>query len=63
MANRDPEIKFGTLDDILEHFGHERRDPDSFHNAYQDAKLTAKIYMDMMQRPVFESVSLGFVKE
>ena len=55
--------KYYTLDDVLEHFGYERRDPDAHHDAMRDCELTAKIYMDLMKLPARKTANLGFVKD
>ena len=63
MSSKLPGLNFIFLDDVLEYFGHERRDLDKDHNAYDDARLAATIYMEMMKRMDIKNPSLGFVRE
>ena len=51
MAKQLPGIKTCQLDDVLEYFNYERRDPEAKHDALEDCRLTAKVYMEMMKRP------------
>ena len=51
MACKVPGLNVFTLDDVLEHFGHERRDMNKYHEALEDARCTAKVYMSMMAMP------------
>ena len=60
MANRIPFLNMVTLDDALEHFGHERRDVDKHHDALEDARLAAKVYMSIMAMPEMKKGKLGF---
>ena len=49
-----------TLDDALEYFGHERRDLEKFHEALEDARCAAKVYMSIMQMPEMKKSGLGY---
>ena len=52
-----------TLDSVLEHFGFAPREEEEKHDAIHDCKLTAKIYMELIELPELKAVEGGFVKE
>ena len=49
-----------SLDDLLEHYGHERRKVGKYHTATDDCELTAKVYKDMFKLFPTKSSTLGF---
>ena len=61
MANKIPGLNMISLDDALEHFGHERRDLDKPHDALEDARCAAKVYMSIMAMPEMKKAKLGFM--
>ena len=61
MASKIPGLKMMTLDDVLDHFGHERRDVEKPHDALEDARCAAKVYMSMMAMPEMKKGKLGFM--
>ena len=63
MSRQVPFLKFHGLDDLLEHFGFERRSLEVKHDAQADCILTAKVYMEIMKISVKQQPSLGFVKK
>jgi len=63
MSDGIPGVSMRFLDDLLEHFGYERRDPEQAHDAVNDCRLTAKVYMDLMKISHLKKSHLGFIKE
>ena len=63
MADVMLDLDSKTLDDLLEHFGFERREEDAHHEAIQDCELTAKKYMELMKTKKPKVSSLGFCKQ
>ena len=63
MLERTGEWRFLGLDDALEYFGHESRDKDAHHDALTDARLAAKVYMELMKLPPLKVAELGFMFE
>ena len=51
------------LDDLLEYFGMERRDPDEPHDAIKDSVLAATVIMEIMKMPKAKAKDFGFVNE
>ena len=60
MCERVPETKTFILDDVLEHFGFERREEGARHDAREDCTLSAKVYMELMKHPPLKVAELGF---
>ena len=60
MGFKVPGLNMVTLDDALEHFGHDRRDVDKPHDALEDARCAAKVYMSIMAMPDMKKGKLGF---
>ena len=64
MAAHVPFLEARGLDDVLEHYGFERRDVDEKHDALDDCRLTAKIYKELVKVPEPKVVTdLGWCKE
>ena len=63
LCKRTENWKIWSLDDALEHFGFDRREPDMFHDALDDARLAAKVYMEAIQLPPLKEAKLGFAHE
>ena len=64
MSSKVPYLSYRNLDDILEHFGFDRRNMDELHNATNDCRLTAKIYMKLVEVPdPKKNPTLGFCRE
>ena len=49
MSDRLLNLESKGLDDLLEHFGFERREDAGYHDAVQDCQLTAKVYMALQR--------------
>jgi len=58
-----PGITKRGLDDLLEYFGKERRPIYKLHDAIEDSKLAAFVYMEIMKMPKVKAEDLGFVNE
>ena len=52
-----------SLDDALEHFGHERRKEHDQHDALVDARLAAVVYMAASELTPLKYGRLGFLNE
>ena len=52
-----------SLDDFLEHFGHERRKDEDHHDALVDARLAAVVYMAASELTPLKYGRLGFLNE
>ena len=63
LSQNLPGIKCRLLDDLLEYFGKERRDPDEAHESVKDCQLAATVYMEIMKMPKAYAKDLGFVNE
>ena len=53
--------KLWNLDEALEHFGFKRRPDDAYHDAIQDARLAAKVYMMAIKLTPLKEEKHGFV--
>ena len=51
-----------NLDDALEYFGYDRRKEDEFHDALDDARLAAKVYMKAIRLTPLKDSGLGFIQ-
>ena len=63
---RVPSYMSRGLDELLEHFGHKRREEDAKHDALNDCRLAAKIYMELCKKTKATRGSVaidGFVEE
>ena len=61
MANKHPGVPQDMprgLDDLLEHFGFNRRDEEEKHNALDDCRMDAKVYLELCKKVKAE----GFVE-
>ena len=63
LADRMPKCENKSLDDVLEHCGFERREEDEPHDAIEDAKLAAKLYMFLIRQPEPYKSHLDFCPE
>ena len=52
-----------SLDDALEHFGHDRRREEDNHDALVDARLAAVVYMAASELTPLKYGRLGFMNE
>ncbi len=62
MANKHPGMPPRMprgLDDLLEHFGFSRRDEEEEHNAMEDCRMDAKVYLELCKKVKAE----GFVED
>ena len=62
LCKRTKNWRLWSLDDALEHFGYRRREEDAFHDALDDARLTAKVYMQAVRLHPLKDCDLGFIK-
>ena len=58
-----PGIECRLLDDLLEYFGIERRAVYKPHDAIDDRKYAAAVYMEIMKMPKATAKDFGFVNE
>jgi DNA polymerase III epsilon subunit-like protein len=64
MSFKVPCLPHRTLDDVLEYFGFERRDPEELHSALNDCRQAAKVYMKLVEVPdPKKNPTLGFCRE
>ena len=64
MSYKVPYLTYRRLDDVLEHFGFERRNVEELHSATNDCRLTAKVYMKLVEVPdPKKNPTLGFCRE
>lgn len=63
LCKRTRNWKVLSLDDALSHFGYDRRDEDDPHDALEDARLAAQVYMAAMKLTPLKDGILGFVNE
>ena len=63
MSMRYKEIKHKSIEGVLEHFGLPGRDPEAKHDAVEDCRFAAAVYMKLMVMPPPKVSVLGFVKE
>ena len=64
MSFKVPCLPLRTLDDVLEHFNYERRNVEELHSAINDCRLTAKIFMKLVEVPdLKKNPTLGFCHE
>ena len=64
MSYKVPYLTHRTLDDVLEHFNYERRNVEEHHSAMNDCRLTAKVYMKLVEVPdPKKNPTLGFCRE
>lgn len=61
MSMRTRNWKVWTLDDALSYFGLDRRDEEEQHDALQDARLAAQVYMKAMILTPLSEGDLGFI--
>ena len=62
LCKRTGNWKLWSLDDALEHFGFERRKEDARHDALNDARLAALVYMKAIKLPALKEAGLGFTQ-
>ena len=62
-CKRTRDWRLMSLDDALEHFGHERRREEDHHDALVDARLAATVYMAASELPPLKLSLLGFGPE
>ena len=60
LCKRTGNWRIWNLDEALEHFGFERREEDTYHDALHDARLAAQVYMQAMQLPPLKTAEFGF---
>ena len=63
LCKRTENWRLWSLDDALEHFGYRRRKEDAYHDALDDARLTAKVYMQAVQLAPLKEPDYGFVSQ
>ena len=61
ICKRTGNWRLWNLDEALEHFGFHRRPDDAFHDAVQDARLAAKVYMKASVLTPLKDEMHGFV--
>ena len=62
LCKRTENWKMWNLDDALEHFGYARRKENEFHEALDDARLAAKVYMKAIRLKPLKDSGLGYIK-
>ena len=62
LCYKEPKIKYRGLDNVCSVLELPMRDPDGEHDALEDAKLAANVYMELMQRPEPKASALGLVE-
>ena len=63
ICKRTGNWRLWNLDEALEHFGFKRRPDDAFHDAIQDARLAAKVYMMAVKLTPLKEEKHGFIEE
>ena len=63
MCKRTGNWRLWNLDEALEHFGLARRPDDAYHDALQDSRLAAKVYMEASKLTPLKEEKLGLVVE
>ena len=61
ICKRTGNWRLWNLDEALEHFGFQRRPDDAFHDALQDARMAAKVYMKASVLTPLKEEKHGFV--
>ena len=62
LCKRTKNWKMWNLDDALEYFGYARREEDADHDALEDARLAAKVYMEAIKLTPLKDSMMGFIK-